>query len=149
MIHNQFGRRNLNKYQRAKLALRLKPAVAAKAKEKMTSTLVQNTAYPNLGKRDEEAYHTNEELAKTANIGRSTFAKVAKIEEKATPEAKQKLQPYQRAKLAMRLKPALESKAKENQGMRTDFFQISEKSYEPVNTTKEMAKAAGLRISIM
>ena len=35
IIKNQFGRRNLPAYERARLALRLKPVIAERAKEKM------------------------------------------------------------------------------------------------------------------
>lgn len=40
----------------------------------------------------------------------------------------------------------LKPKAKDNQGRRTDIFQESEKSYKPVNTTKEAANYAGVSV---
>ena len=53
IIKNQFGRRNLPMHERARLALRLKPVIAEKAKEKQhsginqyTSSLSQNSVTP-------------------------------------------------------------------------------------------------------
>ena len=48
---------------------------------------------------------------------------------------------YVRAELALRLKPMIAERAKENQGSRTD---ISQKSVESHDTQKELAKAAGV-----
>ena len=42
IIKNQFGRRNLSAYDRSLLALKLKPFIAAKAKERQLATLKQN-----------------------------------------------------------------------------------------------------------
>ena len=48
---------------------------------------------------------------------------------------------YVRAELALKLKPVIAEKAKENQGTRNDICQKSDKS---IDTKKEIAKAAGV-----
>jgi len=86
IIRNQFGRRNLNLYQRSKLALELKPLIAQKAKDKQIQAgktkLIQNSG---------EAVRTDKELAKVANVSHDTIAKVEKIEAKAEPKQKEAL----------------------------------------------------------
>ena len=84
IIKNQFGRRNLPMHERARLALRLKPVIAEKAKEnerkgaEMTNkTGCQNSANP-IQKVD-----TKLEIAKAAGVSHDTIAKVEKIEETA------------------------------------------------------------------
>ena len=81
IIMNQFGRRNLPNYERARLALRLKSFFAEKAKERQY-----------LGLKSDEGGRTDEALAKVAGVGHDTIAKVEKIEANATPEVKAKLQ---------------------------------------------------------
>ena len=49
---------------------------------------------------------------------------------------------YVRAQLALRLKPIIAEKAKEQQGQRTDICQKSDKS--PIDTKKELATIAGV-----
>jgi DNA modification methylase/ParB-like chromosome segregation protein Spo0J len=91
MILNQFGRRNLNNYQRSVLALELKTVIQEKAKEKkaekishyrQTGEIVQNSA---------PSEKTRQEVAKVANVSHDTIAKVEKIEASATPEVKAQL----------------------------------------------------------
>lgn len=84
IIKNQFGRRNLPMHERARLALRLKPVIAEKAKEKQhsginqyTSSLSQNSVKPSY------AIDTQKEIAKAAGVSHDTIAKVEKIEEAA------------------------------------------------------------------
>ncbi len=48
---------------------------------------------------------------------------------------------YERAKLALRLKPIIKEKAKEQQGKRTDLSQTFGKS--SIDTNKELGKIAG------
>lgn len=87
IIINQFSRRNLPLYERARLALRLKPVIAEKAKEKQISTLAQNknTVCQNSDKR-ETPIDTKKVLAEAAGVSHDTIAKVEKIEAVATPE---------------------------------------------------------------
>ena len=84
IIKNQFGRRNLPMHERARLALRLKPVIAEKAREKQhsginqyTHSLPQNSAKPSI------PIETRDEIAKAAGVSHDTIAKVEKIEEAA------------------------------------------------------------------
>jgi phage N-6-adenine-methyltransferase len=91
IILNQFGRRNLPAHERARLALRLKPVIAERAKEQQKQsggdrksaeyqeTVMQKSAEPI------SPVTTREELAKLANVSHDTIAKVEKIE-KSAPE---------------------------------------------------------------
>jgi hypothetical protein len=80
IILNQFGRRNLSAYDRSILALKLKPIIAEKAKERQ-----------NLGLKSDEGGRTDDALGKIAGVGKDTIRKVETIERKATPEAKQQI----------------------------------------------------------
>lgn len=88
IIKNQFGRRNLPAYERARLALRLKPVIAEKAKENR-STHTEN-GYQ-LYQNSDKAINTFEELANVAGVSRDTVHKVEKIESLATPEIKRQV----------------------------------------------------------
>ena len=85
IIKNQFGRRNLPMHERARLALRLKPVIAEKAKEKQAeyhgnqykSGLSQNSV------EVQKPIDTQKEIAKAAGVSHDTIAKVEKIEEAA------------------------------------------------------------------
>jgi len=83
IILNQFGRRNLSAYDRSLLALRLKPIIAEKAKEKQVES---GGAVPQ--KSDKPPIETNKEIAKVAGVSHDTIARVEKIEQRATPEIK-------------------------------------------------------------
>ena len=89
IILNQFGRRNLPAYERARLALRLKSYFAEKAKANQFRGANQYTVSlcPNLDK----PIDTKKELAKIAGLSHGTIAKVEKIEKVATPELKEQL----------------------------------------------------------
>ncbi len=58
--------------------------------------------------------------------------------------SRRNLPAYERARLALRMKPVLAEKAKEHQGTRTDICQNSDKSFTPIDTKKEIATAAGV-----
>lgn len=89
IILNQFGRRNLPAHERARLALRLKPVIAERAKEQQKQsggdrksaeyqeTVMQKSAEPI------SPVTTREELAKVAGVSHDTIAKVERIEEEA------------------------------------------------------------------
>ena len=47
-------------------------------------------------------------------------------------------------KIALKLKPEIEARAKANQGTRTDLSVKSPKGYAPTDTRKEMAQAVGI-----
>ena len=86
MIQNQLGRRNLPAYERARLALRLKPAIADRAEARMK--LGKPDPTPNLAGGMSE---TRDIVAKAAGVSHGTIAKVEKIEEKAPVEVKRQL----------------------------------------------------------
>lgn len=85
IIRNQFGRRNLSAYDRSLLALKLKPMIAEKAKEK------QGERTDICQKSDRSSIDTKKELAKVAGVSHDTIHKVEVIQEKASPEAKEAL----------------------------------------------------------
>ena len=87
IIRNQLGRRNLSVYDRSVLALKLKPIIAEKAKEKQLEegrTLCQNS--------DKAPIHTKDELAKIAGVSHDTIARVDKLQKIAAPEVKERLE---------------------------------------------------------
>ena len=79
IIKNQFGRRNLPLHERARLALRLKPVIAEKAKEQQG----QRTDIPQNSAKCSLPIETREEIAKIAGVSHDTIAKVEKIENQA------------------------------------------------------------------
>ena len=85
MINNQFGRRNLNNYQRSVLALQLEDVFKAKAKE---NQIRKPDFVPQ--KSAEQKVETRQEIAKVANVSHDTISKVKKIEATASPEIKAK-----------------------------------------------------------
>lgn len=97
IIQNQFGRRNINNYQRSRLALVLEGIFQKKAKEQHAlkhteqykeEIKVQKSAPLPEVKTDK----TREGLAKIAKVSHDTIAKVKKIEAKATEEMKEALE---------------------------------------------------------
>ena len=89
IIKNQFGRRNLPAYERARLALRLKPVIAERAKENLITHT--QSGYQGCQNSDKAVIDTKRELAKAAGVSHDTIAKVEKIEAKASPEIKAQL----------------------------------------------------------
>lgn len=85
IIKNQLGRRNIPNYVRAELALKLKPVIAEKAKQKQATHTEQG--YQN----SDKAIHTTKELAKAAGVSHDTIHKVEKIQAKAPEETKEAL----------------------------------------------------------
>lgn len=81
IILNQFGRRNLPAHERARLALRLKPVIAEKAKENLVTHT--SNGYQGCQKSDKAEIDTKQELAKVAGVSHDTIAKVERIEEDA------------------------------------------------------------------
>lgn len=86
IIKNQFGRRNLSTYDRSILALKLKPVIAAKAKENLVTHTTDG--YQPCQKSDKAPIDTKKEIAKAAGVSHDTIAKVEKIEERASPKIK-------------------------------------------------------------
>ena len=87
IIKNQFGRRNLTPYDRSLLALKLKPVIAERAKERQKG----GQGGVLLSQKSDEAKEisTKKELAKVAGVSHDTIHKVEKIEAEATPQVKQ------------------------------------------------------------
>lgn len=95
MYENQLGRRNLEPFMRAEMALKVKPYIEERARERSRANLelsskrstgkeVQNSAPPISGGK------TVEKLAEKANVSRNTIQRVEKILEKAEPEVIEK-----------------------------------------------------------
>ena len=84
IIRNQLGRRNIPKYVRGELILRLKPVIAEKAKENLHQGQepLQKSVNP---------VNTQKELAKLAGVSHDTIHKVEKIQAEASEDTKQKL----------------------------------------------------------
>ena len=87
IIRNQFGRRNLTPFQRAELALKLKPVVEKKAEARKLSTLKQNVSDT---QKSAERIETRDELAAMAGISHDTLKRAEVIKEKGTPELVQR-----------------------------------------------------------
>lgn len=84
IIINQFGRRNLPLYERARLALELKPIIAEKAKENQRGGQ-GGVLLPQISAK---ATDTRQELAAIAGVSHDTIAKVERIEADATDEVR-------------------------------------------------------------
>ena len=87
IIENQFSRRNLPLYVRGELMLKLKPLIAAKAKENQLRTS-ENRVCQN---SDKQAIDTKKELSKLAGVSHDTISRIEKIAKKAPEEVKAKL----------------------------------------------------------
>ena len=84
IIRNQFGRRNLSAYDRSVLALKLKPLIAAQAKE-------QQGTRTDISQKSVKSHDTQKELAKVAGVSHDTIHKVERIEAQAPESTKQAL----------------------------------------------------------
>jgi hypothetical protein len=91
MIRNQIGRRNLNDYERSRLALKMKPLISKKAKK--NQQLSEGRGVKGCQNSDNliERVDTKKELAKIAGVSHDTIARVEKIVQKAPEEVKEKL----------------------------------------------------------
>ena len=69
----QLARRNLTPFQRAELALKLKPVIAAKAKENIRA--VQNNDAAAAYQKSDRQVHTLPELATIAGISHDTLSR--------------------------------------------------------------------------
>jgi len=79
IIENQFSRRNLPLYVRGELMLKLKPLIAAKAKENQRG----GQGGVLLPANSPKATETRKELSKLAGIGSNTISRIEKIAAKA------------------------------------------------------------------
>ena len=90
IIRNQFGRRNLSKYERIRLALRLEEVFARKAKENQRRSGGRGKKGLQISS-NLNTVDTRKELAQLAGVSGNTIDRVKTIEEKATPAMKAKL----------------------------------------------------------
>ena len=89
-LDTQKGRRNLDKWELGKIALRLKPDIEARARENMgTRTDLLTTLSE--GQPPAPPVNTRKELADTVGIGEVTMGKVMQIDEHAPPAVKDAL----------------------------------------------------------
>jgi len=91
VLDNQFGRRNLATFQKAELALKYEPIIAARAKENQLTGLKKGNSPVLVKKPKREPIHTHEEVAKKAGISASTIQKTKVITDKGDDETKEKL----------------------------------------------------------
>jgi len=90
LIRNQFGRRNLTPYQRAELALKLKPLIAEKAKERQLGSLKKGNKNP-VVQNSAPRSKTRDELATITGVSHDTINKTEKIQAKADEKTKHDL----------------------------------------------------------
>ena len=84
----EFARRNLSRYQRSVLALKLEDMIRARAKRNQLPGLKQYQA-KSVCQNSDKRIDTKGELASLANVSHDTIWKVKQIEEKAAPEQKE------------------------------------------------------------
>ena len=97
-LHTQKSRRNLSINELCKIALKLRPEVEARAKEKMAKVMAENRQLnPNnaneqistpVSKSVPETLDTRKELAKTVGVGEVTMGRAMKIEDEAPQPVK-------------------------------------------------------------
>ena len=91
IIENQFGRRNISKFDRCVLALKLEDFYKAKAKENLKTSTGGVNPRPLQKSVKAEKIDTQKELAKIAGVSHDTISKVKKIEESGDPETREKI----------------------------------------------------------
>jgi transcriptional regulator with XRE-family HTH domain len=121
---HQENRRNLTDFQRAEIALKLKNAVAAKAKERQLASLKQSNTVPQIFAERKE---TRQELAEIAGISHTTLDKVEYISEHADEDTKEKLR-----------------KGKKGTSINKEYNRLKTKAAEPVTpeTVTEIPQTA-------
>ena len=86
-LDTQKGRRNLDKWELGKIALKLKPDLEARAKENMGMRTDLSATLP----KGFESVDTRKELADTVGLGERTMGKVMQIDEHAPAAVKEAL----------------------------------------------------------
>lgn len=137
IILNQFGRRNLSAYDRSLLALKLKPVIAEKAKERQKG----GQGGMLLSQKSDEAkeINTKKELAKVAGVSHDTIARVETIEKKADEHTKQLVRTGEKS-----INQAYnEIKAREIKRMPTaqEYQDAAQKRHDAVKDTKTVSIA--------
>ena len=87
-VDTQKGRRNLDKWELGKIALKLKPALEAKAKANMSAG---DGSHGKNQKSQQGSKDTQQELANSVGIGRQTMGRIMQIDEKAPQAVKDAL----------------------------------------------------------
>ena len=83
ILRNQMARRNMTDYSRVLKALKMKPILEEKARERQRAGVPSDSA---------EGGEVRDQIAKLAGVGRDTIAKVEEIDAAATDEIKAKVQ---------------------------------------------------------
>lgn len=92
MLDTQKGRRNMDKWELGKIALKLKPEIEARAKANMSAGgQISQQGCTSLSNLDLAKVDTRQELADSVGLGRSTMSKVMQIDENAPEAIKQAL----------------------------------------------------------
>jgi len=92
VIEHQFGRRNLTPFQRAELALQLKPLLAARARNKQVSEGRRLGGAPTLSQNSAEgSMNTRRQLADLAGVSHDTIARADFIAAHADDSTKARL----------------------------------------------------------
>ncbi len=86
-LDTQKGRRNLDKWELGKIALRLKPDIEARARENMGTRTDLLATLP----EGSEPVDTRKELADAVGLGERTMGKIMQIDEHAPPAVKEAL----------------------------------------------------------
>ena len=89
IINNQLSRRNLNKYQRAELGLRLKPLLVKEAEERQLGGLKQFDTP--VVQNSEQRGKTRDKLAEAAGVSYDTIYRVDYISQRADEDTKDSL----------------------------------------------------------
>ena len=92
VISNQLARRNLNAYQRARLALKRKDLLAALAVERMKAGWNQHEPSPDQNSGQASQPRIDKQLASDAGVSHDTIHKVGVIESHADEETKAALE---------------------------------------------------------
>lgn len=96
-LDTQKGRRNLEKWELGKIALKLKPDIEAKGKERMSAgggdkkSEAAKSGFPTSENPIQPIVNTTKELAKAVGIGHDTMNKVIQIDEHAPEPVKEAL----------------------------------------------------------
>ncbi len=133
IIRNQFGRRNLSAYDRSLLALKLKPVMAEKAKERMSDG-AKGTQISAEAKGE-----TRDQLAKVAGVSHDTIRKVETIAKEADEHTKQLVRTGEKS-----INQAYnEIKAREIKRMPTaqEYQDAAQKRHDAVKDTKTVSIA--------
>ncbi len=99
MLRNQLGRRNLNSFQRAEIALRYETVLSEEAEARMKAGVGAKNPGPNLAQgtdTQEEKKHSDDgrtaaKLGKLAGVGKTTMKKAKKIISEADEATKEQL----------------------------------------------------------